>query len=164
MRKWTKNILFWRLLQGHIVEAVTDWNFLAKSFACQSMPKIEIIFLNTNIQVLTLQTWMWTCHLWSVCWDRNELRAFPWRCILTQTKQTNTQNHSASLTIKAAGLRQTKAFLREECQERQRFWRSRPWWRGLQKEKEGRDKGSSMLTAQTWINHSLWPRHDWDSC
>lgn len=28
----------------------------------------------------------------------------------------NTQNHGASLTIRVAGLRQTKAFLREECQ------------------------------------------------
>lgn len=37
------------------------------------------------------------------------------------------KNHGASLTIRAAGPQETKAFLREECRERQRFWRSRPW-------------------------------------
>lgn len=30
--------------------------------------------------------------------------------------ETPRKNHGASLTIRAAGLRQTKAFLREECQ------------------------------------------------
>lgn len=160
------NLLFF-LATNRFHSNSRPWNKFTTSFPlCCQMEAVMCHVWVQGRQKSRNEKNTWTLNN-CICWRRKETK--PQNISMTLQSDINAVNKyacsaSLSLTIRTAGLCWTKAVLREECQERQRFWRSQLWWRGLQKEKEGRDKSFSMFSAATCINQSLLARHDWDSC